>query len=86
LHQNPARYGQNERELALGRKSYLFAGSESGGERAAATYSLIRSAKLNGVEPESYLRDVLARIAEHPVKQIEDLLPWNIGNSKLRQA
>jgi hypothetical protein len=66
------------RAVALGRKNYLFAGSDSGGERAAATYSLIGSAKLNALDPQSYLRDVLARIADHPVNRITELLPWNI--------
>ncbi|WP_036014029.1 IS66 family transposase, partial [Robbsia andropogonis] len=66
------------RAVALGRKNYLFAGSESGGDRAAAMYSLIGTAKLNGIEPEAYLREVLTRIADHPVNQIDDLLPWNI--------
>ncbi|MCO7256625.1 transposase domain-containing protein, partial [Dickeya oryzae] len=63
------------RAVALGRKNYLFAGSESGGDRAAAMYSLIGTAKLNGIEPEAYLREVLTRIADHPVNQIDDLLP-----------
>jgi transposase len=67
------------RVVALGRKNYLFAGSNAGGERAAALYSLIGTAKLNGVDPESYLRDVLARIAEHPINRIEELLPWKIA-------
>jgi hypothetical protein len=67
------------RAVALGRKNYLFAGSDLGGERAAAIYSLIGSAKLNGIDPEAYLRNVLARIADHPIKRIDELLPWNIS-------
>jgi hypothetical protein len=66
------------RAVALGRKNYLFAGSDSGGERAAAIYSLIGSAQLNGTDPEAYLREVLACIADHPIKHIAELLPWNI--------
>lgn len=65
------------RPVALGRKNWLFAGSDSGGERAALFYTLIRSAKLNGVEPEAYLRDVLTRIGAHPVNRLHELLPWN---------
>jgi hypothetical protein len=60
------------------RKNYLFCGSNSGGERAAANYSLVGSAKLNGLDPEAYLRQVLIRIAEHPINHIEELLPWNL--------
>src|ERR1022692_1599018 len=67
------------RVVALGRKNYLFAGSDTGGERAASIYSLIGSAKLNGLDPEAYLREVLTRIADHPVNRIADLLPWNIS-------
>jgi hypothetical protein len=67
------------RAVALGRKNYLFAGADSGGERAAAIYSLIGSAKLNDLDPEGYLRDVIARIAEHPMSRIGELLPWNIA-------
>ena len=69
-----------ERELrgvALGRKAWLFAGSDRGGERAAAMYSLIATAKLNGVDPRAWLADVLARIADHPARSLHELLPWN---------
>ncbi len=65
------------RTVALGRKNYLFAGSDAGGERAAAIYSLIGTAKLNGLDPEAYLRNVLSRIADYPINRIEELLPWN---------
>ena len=64
--------------VALGRKNFLFAGSDAGGERAAAIYSLLGSAKLNGYNPEAFLREVLARIADHPINQIAELLPWNL--------
>jgi transposase len=67
------------RGVALGRKNYLFAGSDAGGERAAAIYSLIGSAKLNGLDPEAYLREVMTRIADHPINRIKDLLPWNLN-------
>lgn len=66
------------RSVALGRKAFLFAGSDAGGERAAAMYSLIGSAKLNGLDPEAYLRHVLERIADHPINRIDELLPWNV--------
>ena len=67
------------RGVSLGRKNYLFMGSDAGGERAAAIYSLVETAKLNGLDPEGYLREVLTRIAEHPINRIDELLPWNIG-------
>ena len=67
------------RGVAVGRRNYLFAGSDRGGERAATFYALIGSAKLNGLNPEAYLREVFERIAEHPISRIEELLPWNIG-------
>ena len=63
-------------------------GSDAGGERAAAIYSLVETAKLNGLDPEAYLREVLTRIAEHPINRIDELLPWNIGrrDEQQRQA
>ena len=67
------------RAVALGRKNYLFAGSDAGGERAAAIYSLIGSAKLNGLDPQAYLRHVIERIANHPITRVEQLLPWNVA-------
>jgi len=74
------------RPLALGRKNYLFAGSDKGGERAAAIYSLICTARLNGLDPEAYLRDVLARIADHPINRIGELLPWNWKAASAKMA
>ena len=65
------------RGLALGRKSWLFAGSDRGGDRAAVMYTLIVTAKLNDIDPQTWLADVLARIAEHPAQRLDDLLPWN---------
>jgi hypothetical protein len=65
------------RGVAIGCRNYLFAGADSGGERAAAIYSLIGIAKLNGVEPEAWLRHVLANIADHPVNRVDDFLPWH---------
>jgi transposase len=65
--------------VALGRKNFLFAGSNAGGERAAAIYSLLGSAKLNGLDPEIYLQQVLDRIADHPITRINELLPWNLS-------
>ena len=67
------------RGVSLGRKNFLFMGSDAGGERAAAFYSLVETAKLNGLDPEAYLREVFTRIAEHPINRIDELLPWNIG-------
>jgi len=66
------------RPLALGRKNWLFAGSDSGGERAATIYTIIQTARLNGVDPESYLRHVISRLDNHPAKRIDELLPWNV--------
>ena len=65
------------RGIALGRKSWLFCGSDRGGQRAAIMYSLIVTAKMNDIDPQAWLADVLARIAEHPAQQLDELLPWN---------
>ena len=65
------------RGIALGRKSWLFCGSDRGGNRAAAMYSLIVTAKMNDVDPQAWLADVLARIAMYPVHRLNELLPWN---------
>ena len=66
------------RAIALGRKNFLFLGADAGGERAESIYSLIGTAKLNGLDPEAYLRHVLERIADHPINRIDELLPWNV--------
>src|SRR5689334_14781233 len=65
------------RGIAVGRRNWTFAGSDRGGERAAAIYTLIETAKLNGVDPQAWLADVLARLPDHPAKRVGDLLPWN---------
>jgi hypothetical protein len=65
------------RGIALGRKSWLFCGSDRGGQRAAAMYSLIVTARMNGVDPQAWLADVLSRIAVHPAHRLDELLPWN---------
>ena len=70
------------RGIALGRKNYLFAGSDTGGMRAAAIYSIIETCKLNAIDPQAYLRDILARIADHKINRITELLPWNWVASK----
>jgi transposase len=68
--------------MALGRKNYLFAGADCGGERAACIYSLIGTAKLNDLDPAAYLREVLTRIAEYPINRIDELLPWNVARGQ----
>ena len=70
------------RGIALGRGNYLFMGSDEGGHRAASLYSLVETAKLNALDPQAYLREVLERIAEHPINRIDELLPWNIGRQE----
>ena len=74
------------RAVSIGRKNYLFFGADSGGERAASFYTLIGTAKLCGLDPSFYLRTVLARIAEHPINRISELLPWNLPATLQSQA
>ncbi|GHD81098.1 hypothetical protein GCM10011419_26600 [Vogesella fluminis] len=66
------------RPLVLGRRNYLFAGSDGGGQSAAVIYSLIGTARLNDIEPYAYLRTVFERIADHPINRIDELLPWRL--------
>jgi hypothetical protein len=74
----PARHGQNERAIALGRKNHLFAGSDGGAARWATVCSLIATAKLNNVEPFAWLKNVLQRMTDgHPASRLDELLPWN---------
>ena len=68
--------------MALGHKNYLFAGSDAGGERAAHIYTLIRTAKLNDLEPEAYLAGILERIGEHPINRVDELLPWAVADAQ----
>ena len=82
----PARHGQNERVMALGRKSWLFAGSDRGAERAAVMATLIMTAKLNDIDPQAWLADVLARINDHAVHRLDELLPWNWRKSMPSRA
>ncbi|MER8376176.1 transposase domain-containing protein, partial [Mesorhizobium sp. M1406] len=79
-----ARHGQNDPAMALGRKSWLFCGSDRGGQRAAVLYSLIVSAKMNDIDPQVWLAHVLARLPAYPAHRIDDLLPWNWRPAKLR--
>jgi IS66 C-terminal element len=75
--QHPARYGQNDCEIALGRKNHLFAGSDGGGEQWAVIASLVETCKMNAVDPQAYLHDVLSKIvARHPMGRIDELLPF----------
>lgn len=82
LDNNSAERGM--RPVALGRKNYLFVGSEGGGKAAAITYTLIETAKLNGVDPQAWLTDMLTRVADHPARRIDDLMPWNYENTDCR--
>ena len=74
------------RPIAMGRKNWTFAGSDAGGRRAAAIYTLIQSAKLNDVDPQAWLADVLARLQDHPARRIDELLPWNWQRDRLQSA
>lgn len=74
------------RGLALGRKNYLFMGSEGGGQAAAIAYTLIETAKLNEVNPLSWLTSVLTRVADHPASKIDDLLPWRLMSPDARSS
>ncbi len=65
------------RGIAVGRHNWTFAGSDAGGRRAAAIYSLIETAKLNDIDPQAWLTDMLTRLHDHPAKRIAELLPWN---------
>ncbi len=67
--------------IALGRKNYLFVGSEGGGKSAAIAYTLIQTAKLNGVDPQAWLTDVLSRIADHKITKLDELLPWRFAQT-----
>jgi transposase len=72
------------RTIALGGRDWTFPGSDTGGERAAALYGLIETAKLHGLDPEAYLRHVIERIASHPVNRAHELLPWNVTGIRPR--
>ena len=74
------------RGLALGRKSWLFAGSDRGGERTAIMYTFILTAKLNDIDPQAWLADILKRIAEHPAQRLDELLPWNWKAEQMEKA
>ncbi len=67
--------------IALGRKNYLFVGSEAGGKSAAIAYTLIETARLNGVDPQAWLTDVLSRIADHKITKLDELLPWRFAQT-----
>ena len=72
--------------VAVGRHNWTFAGSDEGGRRAAAIYTLVETAKLNDVDPQAWLTDVLARLQDHPAKRIHELLPWNWARPRQHKA
>jgi transposase len=74
------------RPIAMGRKNWTFAGSDAGGQRAAAIYTLIQTAKLNDVDPQAWLADILARLQDHPARLINELLPWNWRRGHAQKA
>jgi transposase len=74
------------RPIAMGRKNWTFAGSDEGGHRAAAIYTLIQTAKLNNVDPQAWLADVLARVQDHRAKRVGELLPWNWERQRSQKA
>ena len=74
------------RGIAVGRRNWTFCGSDAGGRRAAAIYTLIETAKLNGIDPRAWLADVLARMSDHPASRINELLPWNWQNLAANRA
>ena len=74
------------RGIAVGRHNWTFAGSDDGGRRAAAIYTLVETAKLNDVDPQAWLTDVLARLQDHPAKRIDELLPWNWKRARQKKA
>ncbi len=73
------------RGVAIGRKNYLFVGSPAGGKAAAIAYTLMETAKLNGIDPQDWLADTLARIADYKITKVDDLLPWNHKNSHTKK-
>ena len=73
------------RGMGIGRRNFLFFGSDSGGERAAIIYALIETCKLNNIDPHSYLQYVIERIADHPINKIDQLLPWNVADQIKQQ-
>ena len=73
------------RPIAVGRRNWTFAGSDAGGRRAAAMYTLIETAKLSGIDPRAWLADVLARLPDHPARRLDQLLPWNWAPAQPRR-